>query len=69
MRNIIFLTSEAQRNFGNELFHSVEAQHNSAIAERHFGTKLKRNLTSANEISQHNANTTFFCDFKLKMSK
>ena len=47
MRNLIFLLSEAQRNFRNELFDSVEAQRNSAIAERHFRTKLKRNLTSA----------------------
>ena len=60
MRNLIFLLSEAQRNFRNELFDSVEAQRNSAIAERHFRTKLKRNLTSAIEISQHNANTAFF---------
>ena len=58
--NLIFLISEAQRNFRNELNDSVEAQHNSAIAERHFCTKLKRNLTSAIEISQHNANTAFF---------
>ena len=47
MRDLIFLISEAQRNFRNELFDSVEAQHDSAIAERHFRTKLKRNLTSA----------------------
>ena len=60
MRYLIFLISEAQRNFCNELFDSVEAQRNSAIAERHFLTKLKRNLTSAIEISQHNANTAFF---------
>ena len=60
MRNLIFLLTEAQRNFRNELFDSVEAQRNSAIAERHFRTKLKRNLTSAIEISQHNANTAFF---------
>ena len=60
MRNLIFLLSEAQRNFCNELFDSVEAQRNSAIAERHFRTKLKRNPTSAIEISQHNANTAFF---------
>ena len=59
MRNLIFLLSEAQRNFRNELFDSVEAQRNSAIAERYFRTKLKRNLTSAIEISQHNANTAF----------
>ena len=69
MRNLIFLLSEAQRNFRNELFDSVEAQRNSAIAERYFRTKLKRNLTSAIEISQHNANTAFFCNFRLKKSK
>ena len=60
MRNLIFLLSEAQRNLRNELFDSIEAQRNSAIAERYFRTKLKRNLTSAIEISQHNANTAFF---------
>ena len=60
MRNLIFLLFEAQRNFRNELFDSVKAQRNSAIAERYFRTKLKRNLTSAIEISQHNANTAFF---------
>ena len=60
MRNLIFLLSEVQRNFRNEFFDSVEAQRNSAIAERYFRTKLKRNLTSAIEISQHNANTSFF---------
>ena len=52
--------SKAQRNFRNELFDSVEAQRNSAIAERHFRTKLKRNVTSAIEISQHNANSSVF---------
>ena len=57
MRNLIFLISEALRNFRNQLFNSVEAQRNSAIAERHFRTKLKRNLTFAIEISQHNAKT------------
>ena len=60
MRNLIFLISEATRNFRNELFDLVKAQRNFAIAERHFRTKLKRNLTSAIEISQHNANTAFF---------
>ena len=55
-----FLLSEAQRNFRNELFDSVEAQRNSAIAERYFRTKLKRNLTSAIEILLQNANTAFF---------
>ena len=60
MHNLIFLISEAQRNFRNELFDSVEEQRNSAIAERYFRTKLKRYLASATEISQHNANTAFF---------
>ena len=46
MRNLSFLVSEAERN--------------SAIAEWHFRIKLKRNLTSAIEISQPNANTVFF---------
>ena len=59
MSNFILLTSEAQRNFHNEVFHSIEVQPNSAIAEQRFRTKLKRNLTSAIEISQHNANTAF----------
>ena len=60
MHKLIRLVSEAQRNFRNELFDSVEAQRNSAIADGHFRTKLKRNLTSAIEISQHKANTAFF---------
>ena len=60
MRNLIFFIFEAQRIFRNELFDSVEMQRNSAIAERHFCIKLKRNLTSAIEISQHNANTALF---------
>ena len=60
MRNLIFVLSEAQRNFRNELFDSAEVQRNSAIAERHFRTKLKRNLTSAIEISPHDANTAYF---------
>ena len=60
MRNLIFLISEAQCNFRYELFDSVEAHRNSAIAERYFRTKLKRNRNSAIEISQHNANTAFF---------
>ena len=60
MRNLIFLISEAQRNFRNQIFDLVKAQCNSAIAERHFHTKLKCNLTSAIEISQHNANAAFF---------
>ena len=60
MCNLIFLLSEAQRNFHIELFDSVEVQCNSAIAERHFCTKFKCNLTSAIEILQHNANTAIF---------
>ena len=64
--DLIFLISEAQRNFRIELFDLVEAQRTSAIAERHFRTKLKRNLTSAFENSQHNTNTAFFCDFRQK---
>ena len=54
------IISKAQRNFRNELFDSVEAQRNSAIAVRYFRTKSKRNLTSATKISRHNANTAFF---------
>ena len=59
MRNLIFLLSEAQCNFRNELFDSVEVQRNSAIVERRFRAKLKRNLTSAIEISQHNPKSAF----------
>ena len=59
MSNFILLTSEAQRNFRKELFHAIEAQRNSTIAEQRFRTKLKHNLTFATEISQHNANTAF----------
>ena len=66
---LIFLISEAQRHFRNELFDSVEAQRNSAIAECHFRTKCKRNLTSAIEISQRNANTAFFAILDWKRVK
>ena len=38
----------------------------SAILEWHFCTKLKRNLTSAIEISLHNANTAFFAILEKK---
>ena len=38
----------------------LKTQRNFAIAEWQFRTKLKRNLSSANEISLHNANTAFF---------
>ena len=48
-----FQPIKAQRNFRNKFFDSIE------IAEWHFCTKLKRNLTSEIEISQHNANTPF----------
>ena len=47
MRNLILLLSEVQHNFCNEVFDSVEAQCSSTIAERHFHTKLKHNLTPA----------------------
>ena len=63
-RNLIFLISEAQCNFHDELFDLVEAQHNTAIAERHFRTKLKRNITFATEILKHKANTAFFYNFR-----
>ena len=66
MRLLIFLISETQRNFCNEHFNSVEAQRNSAIAERYFLTKLTCNLTSAIENSQHTANTAFFGIFYRK---
>ena len=60
MRNLIFLISEAQRSFCNELFDSVKQQWNSANAERQFRIKLKWNLTSAIEISQRNLTLHFF---------
>ena len=69
LRNLFFLISEAQRNFRNELFDSVDAQRNSAIAERHFRAKLKRNLTSAIEISQHRAQIPHFLQFLTEKSK
>ena len=69
MRNSIFLISEAQRNFRNELFDSVEAQRNSAIVERRFRTMLKRNLTPAIKVSLKNANTACFATFDKKKSK
>ena len=59
MRNLIFnFWSAAQ--LPNELFDSVEAQRNSAIAERHFPTKLKCNLNSTIKVFQHKPNTAFF---------
>ena len=64
MRDLIFLISEAQRNFRYELFDSVEAHRNSAIAERHFCTKLKRNRTFAAQCKH-----CVFCNFRLKKSK
>ena len=60
MLNLIFLIFETQCNFRNQLFDSAEAQRNSAIEERHFHTKLKRKLTFAIKISQHNAKTASY---------
>ena len=59
MRNLIFLISKAQRNFRNEVFDSVEAKRNFAIAKRHFGTKSRRNVNSAIKITTHNPNAAF----------
>ena len=56
-----FQPVKAQRNFRNELLNSVQAQRNSTIAEPHFRTKLKRNLTFAIEISRHNAKFLCVC--------
>ena len=53
-----------QRNLRNERYDSVEAQRNFAIAERRFCTNLRRNMTSAIEISHRNANTEFFFGFE-----
>ena len=66
MRNLFFLIFKAQRNFRNDLFDLVVVQRNSTIAKRHFCTKLKRNLTSAIEISKDNANTAYFAIFDRK---
>ena len=61
------MISEEQYNFCIELCDSVEAQRNSAIAEQDFCNKLKRNLTSAIQISKyHNANNTFFAILNIK---
>ena len=59
MRHLFFLISEAQHNFRIKFFHLVEPHRNFAIAERHFRTKIKRNLAYAIESSQHNANSAF----------
>ena len=45
--NFLFLNRSATSAMN---FDSVEAQRNSSIAERHFRTKLKRNLTFGVEI-------------------
>ena len=58
MRNLIFLLSEA-RSATSAMNFLIQLKRN-AIPERYFCTKLKSNLTSAIEISQHNANTAFF---------
>ena len=49
-----FLIPEAHCNFRNELFDSVEAHGNCGTT---FSYQVKLNLTSAIDISQHNANT------------
>ena len=67
MRNLIFVVSETQRNFRNELFDSDEAQ--AQLQNGIFCTKLKRNLTSAIQILQHNANTAFLAIFDKKRVK
>ena len=63
MRNLIFLVSEVQCNFAMNFL--IQLKRN-AIAERHFRTTLKRNLTYATEISQHNATTAFFAILESK---
>ena len=65
MRILFFVISDAKRNIHNELFDSVEVQCNSAKGTA-FSYKLKRNLSSATEISQHDANTAFFAIFGRK---
>ena len=65
MRNFIFLISEAHCNFRNELFDSVEAQRNSAIAERHFHTKLAQpNFCNWNFTTQ--CKYHIFCNLRQK---
>ena len=66
MRNSIFLYFEAQSNFRNKLFDSVEAQRNFAIAKQHFWTKLKRKLIFVIELSQHSTNTSVFASLDKK---
>ena len=61
MRYLIFLFSEAQRNFRNKLFDLVEVQRNSVIAEKNFWTKSKRNLIFAVTFTIGNANSKFLC--------
>ena len=64
MHNLVFLVPEAQRNFCNELFDSVEVQRNSAIAERHFCTKL-RSAIQLPQLKFHNTlKIPHFCDFR-----
>ena len=57
--NLISIFSEAQRNFRNKLFDSAETQRKSAIAERDFCTKSKRNLNSAIKFIKGNANSAY----------
>ena len=70
MRNLIFLISEAHCNVRNKLFDSVETQPNAANAERHFRSKLKRNLTSAilafYHTMQKQCKKHIFCNLRQK---
>ena len=45
---------QLQRNYYNELFNSVEAKRNFAMAERDFGPMSKCNLTSVIEFTRSN---------------
>ena len=53
-------------NLRDEPIDSVEGQRNSAMAERHFGTMSKRNLSPATKIARHNSNKPHFCYFRRK---
>ena len=65
-RNLIFLISDAQRNYCNNLFETVKAQRNFAIAERAFSPQVQLPQLYIIKISQHNANYRIFCDFRQK---
>ena len=51
MRNLNFLLSEAQRNFRNELFNSVEAQRNSGTVFS-YQVKAQPNFRNSNFTTQ-----------------